>query len=245
MRVLSKLTTTAVTAVALVVPTTVVAAGSAGAADAGANASYQTAAVSVKLNRSAKGSHHGAPGVKMTAVVRNNGRAAKGKVVFFVKKKRMKAVRLKKGKAVYRLPSSLKAGKYLVRAKFGNKVAKSRVVVYNSALTVNATNFVISKQTDSWDLPEVYGTVKYKGKKANIGYVDIYQGGRNRGGSQSKWYVGMTSAREGKYRFSSYGFLGKVQEKKPGTYRFKAFYTPNASFADYVHSSWITVKVTE
>ncbi|MDP9821013.1 hypothetical protein [Nocardioides massiliensis] len=244
MRVLSKITTAAVTAVALVVPTSVVAAGAAGAADTGASATFEAAAVKIGLKRSAKGSHHGAPGVKVTAVVRNNGKAAKGKVAFFVKKKRMKVVRLKKGKAVYRLPSSLKPGKYLVRAKFGNKIAKTRVAVYNSALTVNQTKFTISKSMSYSELPTLFGTVKYKGKKANVGWVDIYQGGRNKGGSSSKWYVTMTSASKGKYDFGN-RFASKVQEKKPGTYKFKAFYTPNASFGDYVHSSWITVKVTQ
>src|SRR5690606_13207778 len=126
------------------VPTTVVAAGGAGATEGAQASTFETAAVKMKLKRSAKGSHHGAPGVKMTAVVRKNGKAAKGKVAFFVKKKRMKVVKLKKGKAVYRLPSKLKAGKYLVRAKYGKRVAKTKVVVYNSALTVNQTKFTIS-----------------------------------------------------------------------------------------------------
>lgn len=243
MRVMSRIATATVTAVALAVPTAVVSAGAAGAAQGG-EATFETAAVKMKLKRSAKGSHHGAPGVKVTAVVRKNGKPAKGKVAFFVKKKRMKVVKLKKGKAVYRLPSKLKAGKYLVRAKYGKRIAKTKVAVFNSALTVNQTKFTISKSMSYSELPTLYGKVKYKGKKANVGWVDIYQGGRNKGGSSSKWYVTMTSASKGKYDFGN-RFASKVQEKKPGTYRFKAFYTPNASFADYVHSSWITVKVTE
>jgi Bacterial Ig-like domain (group 3) len=201
--------------------------------------------VKVKLKRSAAYSHAGQAGVKVTATATKGKKKLKGKVTFLVNGSKVKKAKLRKGKASYRLASSTAPGSYKVTAKFKGKKKSTKVRVYSSAISVSATAFTISASTDSWDLPELTGTVKFKDAPATKGYVDIYQNGNVKGGSGSPDYCCMDGVDAGgAFSFSGYSFLAKVQAKGPGTYSYQAFYTDDAGFDDYIYSTPITVTVT-
>lgn len=204
---------------------------------------------SLELARSAPYSHVGQKGVKLTARVTAAGKPGTGKVVFKLGKKTLEKAKLKKGKASIRLPRGLKPGKYVVTAKYKKVTKKTKVRVYDSAVRLSGVAFTVSKSASRFDHPEVTGTVKFRGKTAKTGYVDMYQGGRVKEGSSSKWYCCFATVSDdgsGSFAFSSYSFLGKVaEEKDPGTYEYQAFYTPTASYDEYIYSSVIKVTVTE
>ncbi|MQW76741.1 hypothetical protein GHK92_12725 [Nocardioides sp. dk4132] len=195
------------------------------------------------LKRSAAYSHVGQRGVKVTAVLKK--KSAKGKVAFSINGSKARTVKVKKGKAAFRLPKSKAPGVYKVTAKYQGTKKSTKVRVYNSAIQLSGTSFTISKAADSWDLPALTGSVVFKGVAAKKGYVDIYQDGKNKGGSSSPFYCCMASvADNGTFQFSSLTFLGKVQEKKAGTYTYQAFYTDGPAYDDYIYSTKITVTVT-
>jgi hypothetical protein len=200
----------------------------------------------MKLKQSAEYSHYGQQGVLVTAKVKRGQKFAKGKVKFTLDGQSLGKVKLEKGKAEVRLAPTLAPGNYTVKAKYKTVKKKAKVTVYDSSLALSATEFVISKSADSFTLPELTGSVRYKGKDADQGYVDIYENGDNEGGSESPNYCCMAGVgADGTFGFSGYSFLGRVQEAKaPGTYQYKAFYTDGPEFADYIYSSWITVTVT-
>ena len=80
-------------------------------------------------------------------------------------------------------------------------------------------------------LPALTGSVQFKDAPATKGYVDIYQNGNVTGGSGSPDYCCMAAVQSGgTFSFSGYSFLGKVQDKGPGTYSYQAFYTDDAGF---------------
>lgn len=246
MRTLAALATTAVTAVALsasLLPSAALAAPDAPTTTVTSDTSERAAKTTFKLKRSAKYSHYGQKGVKVTAVVKNGSRPAKGKVKFIVAGKK-KTKKLKKGKAAYRLPKTLTPGTYKVKVKYRKMTRKTKVKVQNSRLKVSSVAFTISKATNSWDLPDLTGTVTFKGKAPDFGYVDIYQDGKFKGGNGSPNYCCMDSVSNGAFEFSGSTFLGKVKDKPVGTYKYQAFYTPTASYSEYIHSAFITVTVT-
>lgn len=193
-------------------------------------------------------SHYGQQGVKVTAVF---GKGAKGKVTFIVNGKTETKVKVKKGKAAFRMSASAAPGTYKIKAKLGKRVGKTKVTVFNSSLTLSAVEFSVSKSlvaTDySYEVPDLTGTVVFKGKNPSEGYVDIYQDGNNKGGSSSPSYCCMAIVQAGGlFSVSEYSFLREVAEEKPvGTYQYQAFYTPTASYDEYIYSSWITVHVTD
>lgn len=210
------------------------------------------ASTKISLKASAKSFHRGQTGPKVAVTVKKSGKPAKGKVTFYDGKKKIKTVKLKKGKATIRLKSSLKVGKHKITAKYGKASKSVKITVHNSALKVTKAEFTVSKSDPyGFNLDPVAaegqkltGTVKYKGKPAKKGYVDIYRNGKTKGGASSPDYITMTGVQDGKFSFSS-SWLARVAEKLPvGTHKFKAFYTPGYAFDDYVHSSWITVTVT-
>ncbi|WP_110180761.1 hypothetical protein [Nocardioides solisilvae] len=249
MRSIPRLATTAVSALALALP--VAAVGTAQAAPVTASgvspsvASVASADVlarkakgKIKLKKAKPGTHYGLAGNKITAQVRG-----KGKVTFSVAGTKVKK-KVKKGKASFRLPIELTPGTYKVKAKFKKQKGQIKTIVWDSALAVNAATFTISQSTPSYDYPELLGSVKFKGVAPSEGYVDIYKDGKNKGGSGSENYCCMSSVTEGgAFRFGGSTFLGRVAEMGPGTYQFKAFYTPTSSFDEYIYSQWITVTV--
>lgn len=243
-----------VAALALAVPTSAVTMTAATAAT-GASKSEQAAAsqvaqrkapkVKLGLKRSSTYSHVGQPGVKVVAIATKGKRKLSGKVAFLVNGKVARKVKLRKGKAAFRLSSGTAPGLYTVTAKYKNKKKSTKVRVYSSAISVSATAFTISAATPSYDLPVLTGTVQFKNAPATKGYVDIYQDGKVKGGSSSPSYCCMAKVEAGgAFSFSSYSFLGRVQQKGPGTYSYQAFYTDDAGFDDYIYSTPITVTVT-
>lgn len=190
-------------------------------------------------------SHYGQRGVKVIAVF---GKGSKGKAKFIVNGKVEKKVKVKRGKAAFRMSASAQPGVYKIKAKLRKRVGKTKVRVHNSSLTLSGVEFSISKAAlsdYSYEVPDLTGTVIFKGKAPSQGFVDIYQDGKNKGGSSSPNYCCMSSVTTGgAFSFSEYSFLRKVAEEKPvGTYQYQAFYTPTASFDEYIYSSWITVHV--
>lgn len=203
--------------------------------------------IKMKLSRSASYSHVGQKGVKLTAKVKKGGKAAKGKVTFLLGKKKFKKAKLKKGKASVRLPRNLKPGKYAVKAKYKKASKKTKIRVFDSAVRLSEVAFTVSKSDSSSDYPQLTGTVKFRGKAAKEGYVDMYQGGRFKEGSSSTWYCCFATVQpDGTFAFGQYSFLGSIaEEKDPGTYEYQAFYTPTPSYDEYIYSSVIKVTVTE
>ena len=249
MRKISALAASAVTAVALAVPTAgVMSAAEATTTDSATATVARAAGTKIKLstNKKGNGTHVGLPGLIVTAKVTVNGHRAKGKVKFSVGSINLGKVKLKRGKASVQLPQTLPAATYKVKAKYKTKARKITTYVWNSSLTLNANTFTVSKNPAAPPPPSMSGTVIFKGALAHEGWVDIYKDGINTLGSQDPNYCCMTSvSSNGTFTFSGYGFLKRVAEKYPvGTYNFKAFYTDDPAFADYIYSTWITVTVT-
>jgi len=241
---LTKLGVAAATTIALATPALGVAA-TAAAGTSGHRAGHAVTATtdrkkpSIKLKRSAKGVQPGIGKEKITAIV-NGG----GKVKFTLKGtglKTHKSVKVKKGKAVFNVPP-LGTGAYKVTGSYAGRKAKTKFEVYDSALTVTATTFTVSKA--AIHNAELTGSVKYKGKVATQGYVDLYKDGNIKGGAESPDFLGFTSL-QSNGTFDYYSFGDEIAYKYPvGTYNFQAYYTDDPAFADYISSNFITVVVT-
>ena len=195
------------------------------------------------LKTSSKYSHFGQQGVKVTVKVGT--KRAKGKVKFKVNGSTVAKQKVKKGKAAYRMPSDAAPDTYKITASYKKRSGKTKVTVYNSTLSLSAVEFTISKSTPTYDLPDMTGTVIFKGTNPSEGYVDIYENGDFKGGSTSPSYCCMAGVQAGGvFNFYGSSFLGRISTDKPvGTYQYKAFYTPTASFSEYIYSSPITVNV--
>lgn len=198
-------------------------------------------AAKIKLTKAKPGTHYGLAGNTITARIKG-----KGKVTFSVNGTVLKKSKIKKGKAKVTLPSTLAPGTYKVKAKYKKAKGAIKTVVWDSALNVNQATFTVSaSQPVPYASDVLTGTVKFKGKIATSGYVDIYLNGDNKGGSSSPNYVAMDIVDEtGTFGFSSSELLEDAQERGVGTHQYKAFYTETASFAEYIYSQWITVTVT-
>jgi len=249
---ISRSATAVVAALALGVPTAAVtsAAESAAPGTSGAHAHApmakpKAAKPRIKLKRSKAYSHYGQEGVKVTAVVTKGKKKATGKVAFAVNGTAVGTPKLKRGQASYRLASANAPGVYTVTVTYKGTKRAVKVRVYDSALNLSAVSFTISKSTPSYQMPDgPSGTVKFKDQVATKGYVDIYENGNIKGGSQSPDYCCMASVKtDGSFSFST--FLYNVwNDKGPGTYTYQAFYTDGPAFADYIYSTPITVTVT-
>lgn len=196
----------------------------------------------LKLKASAPGSHYGQIGVKITA----KAKPKKGKITFTVSGTAIKVKKkLKKHKAKFRLPSDLAPGTYTVKAKAKGAKAKTKVQVYDSSLTLSAVDFQLSQAATCSTDPVLTGTVVFKGANPSEGYVDIYKDGNIKGGQTSPDFMTFDMVEAG----GAFGFAQcsslwtKIKALGPGTYQFKALYTPTASYAEYIYSSWITVTV--
>jgi hypothetical protein len=240
MRSSAKLAAAIVTTLALATPALTV---SATAAPDGTSSHVSTVAKKkpqITLKRSAKGVQPGIGKMKITAKV-NGG----GKVKFTLKGdaiKKNKKVKVKKGKAVYKVPP-LGTGKYKVIGKYQGKKAKTKFEVYDSALTVNSTTFTVSA-SDPYDTNvPLTGAVKFKGKPATEGYVDLYKDGKYKGGSSSPHLLGFGTVRpDGTFTYQ-YFATAVAQKYGVGTWNFQAYYTDSPSYADYISSNFIVVTV--
>ena len=259
MRRLAILGVASVTTLALATPAL---AGIATAAPSGTGTTSSTSQVAaptvakkkptIKLKRSAKGVQPGIGKQKITAIV-NGG----GKVKFTIKGtnyKKNKNVKVKNGKAVYKVPP-LGTGKYKVTGTYLGKKAKTKFEVYNSNLTVNSTTFTFSASANEQTYLPLSGSVLFKNKPATSGYVDIYLDGKFKGGSDSPQFLGFTSIKDGGVFDASYNFGSQITKGSglaggnlpafgPGTYQFQAYYTDGPEYSDYISSNFITVVVT-
>ena len=257
MRRLAILGVASVTTLALATPALTVAATA--ASDGSSNRSTHVASSvvakkkpTIKLKRSAKGVQPGIGKEKITAIV-NGG----GKVKFTIKGtgfKKNKNVKVKKGKAVYKVPP-LGTGTYKVSGTYNGKKAKTKFKVYNSNLAVNSTTFTFSASGDYTKYAPLTGSVLFKDKPASGGYVDIYLDGKFKGGSDSPNFLGFTSIEAGGTFNASYYFGEQITKGTglaggnlgafgPGTYQFQAYYTDGPEYSDYISSNFITVVVT-
>ncbi|MXG89465.1 hypothetical protein [Nocardioides flavescens] len=250
MRRFASLSIAAVTTLALATPALVSTATSASAAPVTSVSTTDAAkakAGKIKIKRSSKGVQPGIGKMKLTALVKG-----KGKVKFVVKgdaAKVKKAVKIKNGRAVYKVPP-LGTGKYKVTASFKGKKGKTKFEVYDSLLTVNSTTFTYSAAADCFRAPALSGSIRFKGKPATEGYADIYQDGKIKGGSSSPSFLGFTSLNSDG-TFSDSSFIcdvikgsGNLGPKGPGTYFFNVYYTDGPEYSDYISSNTITVNVT-
>lgn len=246
MRRLALLAVASITSLALATPALTVSAQAAdGTSDRVVqtdNAKKKKKSKITKLKRSDKGVQPGIQGMKLTANV-----SGKGKVKFTIKgvgTKIGKKVKAKNGKAVYDVPP-LGTGKYKVTAKLGKSKKKTKFEVYDSALTVNQTTFTVSA-SDPYNpsVPPLSGVVKFKGKPATTGYVDLYLNGNVKGGSSSPDFLGFgTITAGGAFTYSSFASRVALKYPTPGTYSFVAFYTDGPEYADYISSNVIVVTV--
>ncbi|QIK74153.1 hypothetical protein [Nocardioides piscis] len=249
MRKLATLITTAVAAGALAAPALTFAATTAGAAtqvgQTQVSAAAQVkAARALTLSKSKPGSHWGQAGVIVTA----KSKKKRGKITFTVAGQPIKEKKkLKKGKAKFQLPSTLAPGTYKVRAKVkGVGKAATKVVVYNSSLSLSALSFTVSQSANcSTSDPVLTGQVTFKGGHPSEGYVDAYLNGDIQGGSASPGYLTFDSVEApGAFDFGVCDTLwDKVKELGVGTHNVKLLYTPTASYAEYVYSDMIAITV--
>jgi hypothetical protein len=196
---------------------------------------------SIRLKRSKKGVQPGIGKQKITARV-NGG----GKVKFTLKGtgiKLKKNVKVKNGKAVYKVPP-LGTGKYKVQGTYNGKKAKTKFKVYDSALTVNATTFTVSASNAYNTSVPLTGNVKFKAKPAKVGgYVDLYKDGNTKGGAESPDFLGFGTIVEGGGFTYQYFAKDVAATYGVGTWNFQAFYTDDAGFDDYISSNFIVVTV--
>ena len=261
MRRLAVLGVASVTTLALATPALAVAATAAhdGTSTRSSNLSGHAASAvvakkkpTIKLKRSAKGVQPGIGKEKITAIV-NGG----GKVKFTIKGtnyKKNKNIKVKNGKAVYKVPP-LGTGKYKVTGTYNGKKAKTKFEVYNSNLMVNSTTFTFSASANEQTYLPLSGSVLFKNKPATGGYVDIYLDGKYKGGSESPNFLGFTDIKADGTFDASYGFGSQITKDyglaggnlaafPPGTYQFQAYYTDGPEYSDYISSNFITVVVT-
>lgn len=259
MRSFAKLGVAAVTTVALATPalyTVAEAAPGPSASVAGTAVATQAAdrkaGTPIKLKRSAKGVQPGVSKMKITAFVKGA-----GKVKFTLKAtgfKKNKRVKIKKGRAVYKVPP-LGTGQYKVQATYKNRKGKTKFEVYNSALNVNSTSFTFSASADPSTYAPLNGSVLFKNKVASDGYVDIYQDGNIKGGAESPFFLGFVGINADGTFDAGTGFGSQITKDSglaggnlpafgPGTYTFQAYFTDDASYKDYISSNVITVVVT-
>ncbi len=243
MHKLTKLCVVTATTLALATPALTVAATAAPESSNRATPAVSVAKKkpAIKLKRSAKGVQPGIGDQKITAIV-NGG----GKVKFTIKGaglKLNKKVKVKKGKAVYQVPP-LGTGKYKVTGGYQGRKAKTKFEVYDSALTVNATAFTVSA-SDPYDTNvPLTGAVKFKGKAATEGYVDLYKDGNHKGGADSPNLLGFGSVQSNGTFVYQYFAANVAAKYGVGTWNFQAYYTDGPEFADYISSNFITVVVT-
>ncbi len=242
MRTITKFAASAVAATLLAAPAIAIAPANADTTTTAAAPTQALAAKKMSLSQNKKFSHYGQEGVKVTAKFKGK---AKGKVKFTQNGAELGKVKVKKGKATIQLPQANVPGVYKIKAKWKKSVAKTKVTVYDSSLSLSGVAFTVSKSTPIYDVPSVTGTVKFKGKVGTEGYVDIYKNGNVKGGSNSPDYCCMESVDDnGAFEFNGSNFLGRVAAAEaPGTYTYQAFYTDDAAFADYIYSSPIVVTV--
>jgi hypothetical protein len=257
MRRLAILGVASVTALALATPALAVAATAAHDGSSTRSAQVASATVAkkkptIKLKRSAKGIQPGIGKEKITATV--NGA---GKVKFTLKGtgfKKNKNVKVKKGKATFKVPP-LGTGIYKVTGTYNGKKAKTKFEVYNSNLAVSSTTFTFSASGDYRTYAPLSGSVLFKNKAASGGYVDIYLDGKFKGGSESPNFLGFTDIEPGGAFNASYYFGEQITKGSglaggnlpafgPGTYQFQAYYTDGPEYSDYISSNFITVVVT-
>lgn len=239
---LSRAVAAATLAAVTAVPAVAATAAPASAAPAVAASASERPAKAIRLSTAKPGTHFGLAGNKITATVRQG----KGKVKFFLDGAAVAKSKIKRGKAVYTMPADLAPGSYKIKATYKRAKATTTSVVWDSALNVSVADFTISAATPSYQLPtpSLAGQVKYKGKFANGGYVDVYLNGNVKGGNSGPDYCCMAGVNtDGTFSFSS-SFLTDAQERGVGTWTYRAFYTETASFADYIYSQPLTVTVT-
>jgi hypothetical protein len=168
--------------------------------------------------------------------------------------KKKKSVKVKKHKAVFKVPP-LGTGTYKVTGSYKGRKDKTKFKVYNSNLQVNSTTFTFSASGDYTKYAPLFGSVLFKDKPASGGYVDIYLDGKYKGGSESPYFLGFTPIQDGGtfnagYYFGSqitkgFGLAGgNLPALGPGTYQFQAYYTDGPEYSDYISSNFITVVVT-
>lgn len=241
MHSITRFAASAVAATLLAAPVVAIAPANAGTTTTAEAPVHALAAKKMSLKLDKKYSHYGQVGVKVTATFKGK---AKGKVKFTQNGADLGTVKVKKGKASVQLPQTNAPGVYKIKAKWKKAVAKSKVTVYDSSLSLSAVAFTVSKSATTAP-PAMTGTVKFKGKVGTTGYVDIYKNGNVKGGSNSPDYCCMASVQDdGTFEFSGYNFLDTVADDNvPGTYSYQAFYTDDAGFDDYIYSSPIVVTV--
>ncbi len=241
MRSFTKFAASAVAATLFAAPVVAIAPANADSTTTVAAPVHALAAKRMSFSLDKKYSHYGQPGVKVTAKFKGR---AKGKVKFTQNGADLGTVKIKKGKASVQLPQTNAPGIYKIKAKWKKAVAKAKVTVYDSSLSLSAVSFTVSKSATT-EPTRMNGTVKFKGAVANKGYVDIYKNGNVKGGSGSPDYCCMASVQDdGTFEFSGYTFLDEVADaNEPGTYNYQAFYTDDAGFDDYIYSSPIVVTV--
>lgn len=247
MRTFATLVTTAVAAAALTAPALTFAGAAAVAAPVGqaeASAARTMQLSGLKLSKNKPGSHFGQAGVIVTA----KSVKKKGKITFVVAGQPIKETKkLKRGKAKFQLPSTLAPGAYKVKAKVkGVGKAATKVVVYNSSLSLSANAVTISQSANcSTSDPVLTGQVLFKGSHPSEGYVDAYLNGDIKGGSESPSFLTFDTVEgAGLFDFGVCDTLwSEVKELGVGVHNVQLLYTPDASYEDYIYSDFVAITV--
>lgn len=252
MRKFATLVTTAVAAGALLTPGLTLAGSASGATTTVGQADLasavqvrsQVSLAGLRLSKNQPGSHFGQAGV----IVKATSVQKRGKITFSVVGQAIvEKKRLKRGKAKFQLPSTLTPGTYKVKAKIrGGAKAATKVVVYNSSLSLSTTAVTVSQSAScSTSDPILTGQVLFKGANPSEGYVDAYLNGDISGGSASPSFLTFDIVEgAGQFEFGICGSLwSKAKALGLGTHNVRLLYTPTPSYAEYIYSDFIAITV--
>jgi hypothetical protein len=201
----------------------------------------------MSLSLSAPSFVHGKDGAVVSVTVKSGGKNAAGKVAFYDGKKKLKTLKLKAGKAKYRLPSSLAVGSHTVKATYqpkSKKVAavskKASVQVFSLSLYIDAPAYVVYQE----NYAAIQYTAEFSGSVSGP-WLDFWLGGYRPGEVTGDKMMQLENQGTAKKFVSSgtYWWMS-VSADVPGvTTAYQVSFTPQVSAADAVAIADFTMTV--
>jgi hypothetical protein len=210
-----------------------------GTASASANptsAAPQAATKSkMSLKASAQSFVHGKDGVVLTATVKAAGKNASGKVSFTDGKKKLKTVALKKGKAQYRLPSSLAVGTHSIKATYVPKSKTVKAVAKKASIQVFSLSLKIDQNAytvyvDNY-VPINYAA-EYSGTPGTTSWLDFWYGSYRPNSTVGDKMADLKNQGDAKKFVSNGTYWWSPAGQDPGTVALQVSFTPTVSAKD-------------
>ncbi|MDR1427810.1 MAG: Ig-like domain-containing protein [Bifidobacteriaceae bacterium] len=204
---------------------------------------------SMSVKASATSFVQGKSPVKLTATVKAGGKRAAGTVTFYDGKKKLKAVKLKAGKAAYTLPASLSVGTHKIRATYKPKSPKVRAVSKNTSVQVFSLSLVLDNTAYTVYLDN-YVAIGYHAKftgRVRWPWIDFWYGAYRPGTPAGDRMQDLEPSADGGFDVAgTYWWDASAAEKyanAPGVYPVQASFTPSSSAADAVAIADFTLTV--